>query len=106
MYLESHGYMNGGAGYVMSKVALRQKVDSGLNNDACALTKTYLIPEVSKDFEIGKCLKIVGVPVSSTMDVWGRETYHPYPFEQYLLDYLPEYLYDLSNTRPQTVTGE
>lgn len=101
MYVENHGYMSGGAGYVMSVAALRQMVDSGLNNDACALTKTYLIAEVSEDFEIGKCLKIAGVPILSSMDVLGRETFHPYPFEQYLLDFLPEYLYDWSNTRPQ-----
>ncbi|WAR17156.1 C1GLT-like protein, partial [Mya arenaria] len=91
MYLQNSGYMSGGAGYVISNRGVRRLAEFGLTVDgACPITKSYLIPEVSEDFEIGKCLKIAGVPVLGSVDSLNRETFHPYPISQYLLESLPD----------------
>ena len=103
-YIPNSGYMSGGAGYVISNRALRRLVEFGLNkDDACAITNSKLIPEVSEDFEIGKCLKEVGVPVLSSVDIAGRESFHPYPLSQYLFESLPQYLYEWANNQQKVV---
>ena len=98
-----NGYMSGGAGYVVSNGALRKLVEEGIDKDVCNPAPTKVDPEVSEDVNIGKCLNKTGVTVLSSLDVHGRETFHPYPVHQNLLGELPSYMYSWSMNTPKTV---
>lgn len=97
-----NGYMSGGAGYVLSKAAFKTLVEEGLYKDICNFSPTNLDPEASEDINIGQCLNKTGVPVLSSLDVFRRETFHPYPIQQYLTGSLPGYLYEWAMTKPET----
>ncbi|NXR06168.1 C1GTA galactosyltransferase, partial [Semnornis frantzii] len=66
------GYMSGGAGYVLSKEALRRFV-GGFGSGVC----THSSPV--EDLALGQCLQKVGVVAADTRDALGRETFHPFP---------------------------
>ena len=99
-----NGYMSGGAGYVLSKAAFRALVEEGVNKDICNFSPTKNDPEASEDINIGHCLNKTGVPVLSSLDVFGREAFHPYPVQQYLTGSLPGYLFEWAMTKPETVS--
>lgn len=67
------GYMSGGAGYVLSKEALRRVVNIGLKDH-----KLCRPDGGSEDAEIGKCLMNVGVKPGLSLDSKHRETFHPF----------------------------
>ncbi|NXX39704.1 C1GTA galactosyltransferase, partial [Tricholaema leucomelas] len=71
------GYMSGGAGYVLSKEALRRFV-GGFSSGAC----THSSPV--EDVALGQCLQRVGVVAADSRDTLGRETFHPFPPEAHL----------------------
>ena len=96
--------MSGGAGYVLSKSAFKILVEEGIDKDICNFSPTKIDPEASEDINIGHCLNKTGVPVLSSLDVFGRETFHPYPVQQYLTGSLPGYLYEWAMTKPETVS--
>ncbi|XP_052762456.1 glycoprotein-N-acetylgalactosamine 3-beta-galactosyltransferase 1-like [Mya arenaria] len=87
------GYMSGGAGYVISNRGLRQMVEEGFNKGLCKIVKREEDQENSEDIETGRCLEAAGVPVWSSLDAEGRETFHPYTLERHLAGDLPGYLY-------------
>ncbi|KAL8620241.1 hypothetical protein ACOMHN_061432 [Nucella lapillus] len=68
-----NGYMSGGASYVLSRQALRIMGEKGLpqNGGICRPQ------EPDEDVEVGKCLHALGVKPHRTIDVYGRETFHP-----------------------------
>ncbi|XP_028675140.2 glycoprotein-N-acetylgalactosamine 3-beta-galactosyltransferase 1-like [Erpetoichthys calabaricus] len=67
------GYMSGGAGYVLSRQALRRYV-AGLKDGTCTHTSSV------EDLAIGRCMESLGVRVVDTRDVQRRESFHPlYP---------------------------
>ncbi|KAA8579173.1 hypothetical protein FQN60_014597, partial [Etheostoma spectabile] len=72
------GYMSGGAGYVLSKEALRRFV-TGFNTGAC----THFSP--IEDLALGKCMETMEVKPADSRDVRGRQTFHPYPPDRYLV---------------------
>ncbi|KQK85212.1 protein OS-9 [Amazona aestiva] len=76
------GYMSGGAGYVLSKGALRL-----LAAAFAAGTCTHSSPV--EDVALGQCLEKLGVAAEDTRDSQGRETFHPFPPEQHLTQPLP-----------------
>ena len=75
------GYMSGGAGYVLSKEALKRFVEQALPDDVICRTD----PEGAEDVEIGICLHNVGVNARDSRDEYGRETFHPFVPEHHLI---------------------
>lgn len=70
----SKGYMSGGAGYVLSKEALRRFVEESLpNSQLCKQTD-----DGSEDVEMGLCLQHVGVEASDSRDQEGRARFFPF----------------------------
>ncbi|TDG48499.1 hypothetical protein AWZ03_005043 [Drosophila navojoa] len=67
-----HGYMSGGAGYVLSRDALRRLNLFALNNTKFCPLNTY-----SEDRQIGYCLLNVGVTAGDSRDEHGRERFLP-----------------------------
>lgn len=79
--LVRQGYMSGGAGYVLSKEALRRFVEDGLN-------RKHRCREDgggSEDVEMGRCLAEVGVKAGDSRDELGRERFHPFVPEHHLI---------------------
>ncbi|XP_065282632.2 glycoprotein-N-acetylgalactosamine 3-beta-galactosyltransferase 1-like isoform X1 [Dermacentor albipictus] len=79
------GYMSGGAGYVLSREALRRLVEQGMMQGQCRADGAG-----SEDAELGRCLTRVGVPVSDTRDALGRNRFFPLRIDHYFWpDLLP-----------------
>lgn len=75
------GYMSGGAGYVLSKEALRRFVERAINNPQTCRGDAG----GAEDLEMGKCLEKVGVIAGDSRDTLGRETFHPFVPEHHLI---------------------
>ncbi|KAM4609623.1 glycoprotein-N-acetylgalactosamine 3-beta-galactosyltransferase 1-A isoform 1-T2 [Polymixia lowei] len=71
------GYMSGGAGYVLSKEALRRFVE-GFRTRVC----THTTPV--EDLALGQCLEKMGVLAGDSRDTLQRETFHPFVPEHHL----------------------
>ncbi|XP_034022577.1 glycoprotein-N-acetylgalactosamine 3-beta-galactosyltransferase 1-B [Thalassophryne amazonica] len=71
------GYMSGGAGYVLSKEALRRFVE-GFKSKQCTHT-SYV-----EDLAMGQCMEKMGVQAGDSRDTLHRETFHPFVPEQHL----------------------
>ncbi|XP_054662889.1 glycoprotein-N-acetylgalactosamine 3-beta-galactosyltransferase 1-like [Grus americana] len=76
------GYMSGGAGYVLSKEALRRLV-------AAFASRTCTHTSAIEDLALGQCLEKLGVEAGDSRDTRGRETFHPFPLERHLTESLP-----------------
>lgn len=74
----AQGYMSGGAGYVLSKEALRRFV-SGFESGKCDHYSSI------EDVALGKCMETMQVKPSDSRDVLGRQTFHPFSPDHYLL---------------------
>lgn len=90
----SNGFMSGGAGYVISNSALRHLVKFGFNHNACPVFQNVDDPENSEDIEVGRCLNVTGVPILSSLDSSGRETFHPYAVDKYIDGLIPQYVFE------------
>lgn len=77
------GYMSGGAGYVLSKEALRRFVE-GFKNKLCTHTTSV------EDLAMGQCMEKVGVLAGDSRDTVHRETFHPFVPEQHLTSKFPK----------------
>ncbi|XP_076874630.1 glycoprotein-N-acetylgalactosamine 3-beta-galactosyltransferase 1-A isoform X2 [Brachyhypopomus gauderio] len=71
------GYMSGGAGYVLSKEALRRFVE-GFRTKVCTHTTSV------EDLAMGQCLEKMGVLAGDSRDTLHRETFHPFVPEHHL----------------------
>ncbi|CAD7002484.1 unnamed protein product [Ceratitis capitata] len=67
------GYMSGGAGYVLSRAALRRFAEVSASNTSAACTQNQL----SEDKEMGICLQNAGVVAGDARDAEGAERFHP-----------------------------
>uniref|UniRef100_A0A1A7YT64 N-acetylgalactosaminide beta-1,3-galactosyltransferase n=1 Tax=Iconisemion striatum TaxID=60296 RepID=A0A1A7YT64_9TELE len=77
------GYMSGGAGYVLSREALRRFVE-GFKNKVCTHTTSV------EDLAMGQCMEKVGVLAGDSRDTTHRETFHPFVPEQHLTAKFPK----------------
>uniref|UniRef100_A0A1A8RLH0 N-acetylgalactosaminide beta-1,3-galactosyltransferase n=2 Tax=Nothobranchius rachovii TaxID=451742 RepID=A0A1A8RLH0_9TELE len=77
------GYMSGGAGYVLSREALRRFVE-GFTNKVCTHTTSV------EDLAMGQCMEKVGVLAGDSRDTSHRETFHPFVPEQHLTAKFPK----------------
>ncbi|GFO10384.1 glycoprotein-n-acetylgalactosamine 3-beta-galactosyltransferase 1 [Plakobranchus ocellatus] len=71
------GYMSGGAGYVLSREALRRLVVDGILGKFCGPFTGV------EDLDIGQCLYTVGVKALDSVDDLGLERFHPLNFFAY-----------------------
>uniref|UniRef100_A0A1I8I5Y1 N-acetylgalactosaminide beta-1,3-galactosyltransferase n=2 Tax=Macrostomum lignano TaxID=282301 RepID=A0A1I8I5Y1_9PLAT len=74
------GYMSGGAGYVLSRAAVRKFVDLGLPSRDSACSGQF----ISEDVNLGSCMNMLGVHVLNSLDSLGRERFHPFQPEHHL----------------------
>uniref|UniRef100_A0A8C3TI12 Glycoprotein-N-acetylgalactosamine 3-beta-galactosyltransferase 1 n=1 Tax=Catharus ustulatus TaxID=91951 RepID=A0A8C3TI12_CATUS len=81
------GYMSGGAGYVLSKEALKRFV-AAFKTNKCTHSSSI------EDLALGKCMEIINVEAGDSRDTSGRETFHPFVPEHHLIrGYLPKTFY-------------
>ncbi|MEE6471762.1 hypothetical protein FKM82_009363 [Ascaphus truei] len=71
------GYMSGGAGYVLSKEALKRFVE-GFHTKVCSHTTSV------EDLALGHCMEKMGVISGDSRDTERRETFHPFTPESHL----------------------
>ncbi|KAM9340575.1 glycoprotein-N-acetylgalactosamine 3-beta-galactosyltransferase 1 [Symphorus nematophorus] len=76
------GYMSGGAGYVLSKEAVRRFV-KGFSTGECTHFSSI------EDMALGHCMEKMKVEPADSRDMKGRQTFHPYPPDYYLLRQSP-----------------
>ncbi|XP_058062191.1 glycoprotein-N-acetylgalactosamine 3-beta-galactosyltransferase 1-like [Anopheles bellator] len=74
------GYMSGGAGYVLSKEAVKRFIEDALPNPQCRQDA-----DGSEDVEIGKCLEMVKVLAGDSRDAVGRGRFFPFVPEHHLI---------------------
>ncbi|XP_050421070.1 glycoprotein-N-acetylgalactosamine 3-beta-galactosyltransferase 1-like isoform X2 [Adelges cooleyi] len=74
------GYMSGGAGYLLSKYAVRKFVEEAIPNERCRQDTGG-----AEDVEIGICLQLVGVKAGDTRDSLGRGRFFPFVPEHHLI---------------------
>ncbi|XP_052852825.1 glycoprotein-N-acetylgalactosamine 3-beta-galactosyltransferase 1 isoform X2 [Drosophila gunungcola] len=67
-------YMSGGAGYVLSKMALHQLINEGFVNSSICSNRGYGY----EDIELGRCLRGVGVVGGDSRDEQGLNRFIPF----------------------------
>ncbi|TSW75978.1 Glycoprotein-N-acetylgalactosamine 3-beta-galactosyltransferase 1-B [Bagarius yarrelli] len=77
------GYMSGGAGYVLSREALRRFVE-GFRTKKCSHTTSV------EDLAMGQCMEKMGVAAGDSRDTLQRETFHPFVPEQHMTANFPK----------------
>ncbi|KAM4689664.1 glycoprotein-N-acetylgalactosamine 3-beta-galactosyltransferase 1-like isoform 1-T2 [Discoglossus pictus] len=76
------GFMSGGAGYVLSKEALK-RFEEGFRTGVCTHTSAL------EDLELGKCMEKMGVIPGDSRDPQERETFNPYTPEFHITGHFP-----------------
>ncbi|XP_059147927.1 glycoprotein-N-acetylgalactosamine 3-beta-galactosyltransferase 1-like [Physella acuta] len=68
------GYNSGGAGYVLSKEALRRLCERD-DAEKCIKTNT------DEDVEMGRCLESLDVRIGESLDQFGKTRFHGFPLQ-------------------------
>ncbi|XP_052779626.1 glycoprotein-N-acetylgalactosamine 3-beta-galactosyltransferase 1-like [Mya arenaria] len=80
-----HGYFSGGAGYIISKEALRKFGTHETNASTCRQDGG------DEDVEFGKCMDNLGVKVGNSYDRFGRSRFHCYEPATHLIGAYPKW---------------
>ncbi|XP_055377344.1 glycoprotein-N-acetylgalactosamine 3-beta-galactosyltransferase 1-like [Condylostylus longicornis] len=72
-------YMSGGAGYVLSREAVKRLVEIAFKN-----SRICRVGASVEDVEIGVCLNAVGVIAGDTRDEEGKSRFHPLSLDNHL----------------------
>ena len=76
------GYMSGGAGYVLSKKALKRFVTKGLNDKTGKICRPN--GEGFEDIELGKCMENLKIKMGDSRDAYGKGRFFPLVPEKHL----------------------
>lgn len=79
------GYASGGAGYVLSKQALKRLAIDGTDDVICRQDGG------AEDVEIGKCLHNLGVTIGDSYDFYGKSVFHCFDPASHLLGNYPSW---------------
>lgn len=92
------GYYSGGAGYVLSKEALRRFAEGSTNKQMCREDGG------AEDAEIGHCMQNLGVRTENTTDKLGRSRFHCFDPETHIFGGYPDwyYQYDANGAKKGT----
>ncbi|OWF40668.1 glycoprotein-N-acetylgalactosamine 3-beta-galactosyltransferase 1-like isoform X1 [Mizuhopecten yessoensis] len=92
------GYYSGGAGYVLSKEALRRLIEKGQDPKVCRQDGG------AEDAELGKCMENLGVKTANSTDALGRSRFHCFDPETHLFGGYPDwyYKYDANGAKKGT----
>ncbi|XP_041363539.1 glycoprotein-N-acetylgalactosamine 3-beta-galactosyltransferase 1-like [Gigantopelta aegis] len=82
------GYFSGGAGYVLSRQALKTFVEKGSNTTICKQDGG------AEDAEIGKCMSKLGIVAGNSTDMLGRSRFHCFDAETHLFGGYPKWYYN------------
>ncbi|XP_058125476.1 glycoprotein-N-acetylgalactosamine 3-beta-galactosyltransferase 1-like [Anopheles ziemanni] len=74
------GYMSGGAGYVLSKEAVKRFVEDAIPSTHCRQDA-----DGAEDVEMGKCMEAVKVLAGDSRDAVGRGRFFPFVPEHHLI---------------------
>ncbi|XP_055594162.1 glycoprotein-N-acetylgalactosamine 3-beta-galactosyltransferase 1-like [Uranotaenia lowii] len=74
------GYMSGGAGYVLSKTAVKRFVEEAIPNQNCRQDHNG-----AEDVEMGKCMEVAKVLAGDSRDSLGRGRFFPFVPEHHLI---------------------
>lgn len=74
------GYMSGGAGYVLSKEAVRRFVTQGIEKEICRIGD-----KGAEDVELGRCMAKLNVTAGDSRDVLGRGRFFPFDPEGHII---------------------
>lgn len=93
VYLGNHfkvhvaqGYMSGGAGYVFSRKALKMMVEDAIVKGKCKNDGW------EEDRDLGLCMEAAKVSPYSTIDKYGRETFHAFNSLNYIVGPAPIFM--------------
>lgn len=81
------GYYSGGAGYVLSREALKRLVEKGKDPKYCRQDGG------AEDAELGKCMESLGVKTMNSTDAMGRSRFHCFDPETHLFGGYPDWYY-------------
>ncbi|XP_060086206.1 glycoprotein-N-acetylgalactosamine 3-beta-galactosyltransferase 1-like [Ylistrum balloti] len=92
------GYYSGGAGYVLSKEALKRLIEKGKDPKVCRQDGG------AEDAELGKCMENLGVRTVNSTDALGRSRFHCFDPETHLFGGYPDwyYKYDANGAKKGT----
>ena len=86
-FIVKQGYHSGGAGYVLSKEALRRLATKGKDPEFCRQDGG------GEDAEIGKCMEKLGVRPGNSTDIMGRSRFHCFNVDKHLVGDYPKWFY-------------
>lgn len=75
------GYMSGGAGYILSREALKRFISIALANDV----PCYKDNKGPEDVEMGRCMQSVNVSAGDSVDSNGKRRFCPMALENYVV---------------------
>ena len=91
------GYFSGGAGYVLSKEAMRRFGTKGEDPTMC------IQDGGAEDIVFGKCMENLGVKVGNSTDSLGRSRFHCFDIEMHVNGVFPEWYLNYDAHRAKKV---